>query len=55
PTSDLPAVRATISTSETLCQGRVLFFHGRGEESEEDNYCMSMQDSDDEEETDEAA
>ena len=28
PTSDLPAVRATISTSETLCQGRVLFFHG---------------------------
>ncbi|CAN0362954.1 unnamed protein product, partial [Pylaiella littoralis] len=33
PTSALPAVRATISTSETLCQGRVLFFHGgrRGE------------------------
>ncbi|CAN0425132.1 unnamed protein product, partial [Pylaiella littoralis] len=28
PTSALPAVRATISTSETLCQGRVLFFHG---------------------------
>ncbi|CAN0382331.1 unnamed protein product, partial [Pylaiella littoralis] len=34
PTSDLPAVRATISTSETLCQGRVLFFHGNFGRSE---------------------